>query len=115
MALPFHPQRKPRPRLLVRAEKRQQRAAAAKRLRAEVRGRDGHQCQCCHLPVFVNASNPLQRAQVHHIQYRSQGGPNEHRNLVTVCAECHARIHAHDIEVVGTNAMNVRFIRKRTA
>lgn len=115
MALPFHPQPKPRPELLVRAENRRTRRAAAKKVRAEVRGRDGHQCQCCHIPVFVNASNPLQRAQVHHIQYRSRGGPNEHRNLVTVCAECHAKIHAHEIDVVGTNAMNVRFKRKGAA
>ena len=104
--------RKPRPSLLVKADVKRKRETAKMKLRADVRGRDGNQCQCCHIPVFVHAANPLHRAQVHHIQYRSQGGPDEHKNLITVCHGCHLKIHAHEIEVIGKNAMTVRFIRQ---
>ncbi len=101
---------KPSPRRLVKAKQRRSKLRAAAILRAEVRGRDGHQCQCCHIPVFVDAANPAQRAQVHHIKFRSQGGPDKHQNLITVCAGCHAKIHARVIEVRGEKATNVRFI-----
>jgi len=106
--------KKPRPSILRKADIRKKRQRAAVKLRADVRARDGNQCQCCHIPVFVSATNPLTRAQVHHIQYRSQGGPDVQKNLVTVCGECHAKIHAHEIEVVGSHAATVRFIRKGT-
>ncbi len=104
---------KPRPSILTKADRRRKRQKAAEKLRRDVRARDGHQCQCCHIPVFVNATNPLQRAQVHHIQYRSQGGPDVQKNLITVCGECHAKIHAHEIDVIGTHAASVRFVRRK--
>lgn len=106
---------KPRPSILTKAQKRRARMTAAMKLRAAVRARDGHQCQSCHVPVFVHAANPLQRAQVHHIQFRSKGGANEQANLITVCAECHAKIHAHELDVRGTHALNVRFVKVRKA
>ena len=102
---------KPRPAILERKSVRCKRLAAEVKLRASIRARDGNQCQACHVPVFVAATNPLQRAQVHHIKFRSQGGPNDKKNLITVCAECHAKIHVHELEVRGTNAMNVRFVK----
>lgn len=110
-----HAPTKPRPSLLVKAKKRHTKQKAAEKLRAEVRGRDGHQCQSCHIPVFVHAANPLHRAQVHHIQFRSKGGSNEFKNLITVCAECHALIHAHELDVKGTNALDVRFVKGKKA
>lgn len=110
-----HAEPKPRPSLLERADRRKQLKAAAEKMRKDVRARGGNQCQSCHIPVFVHAANPLHRAQVHHIQFRSQGGPNVMKNLITVCAECHAKIHAHEIEVRGTHAKDVRFIRKPRA
>lgn len=100
---------KPRPTILVKAESRGKKLKAAEKLRANVRARDGHQCQACHIPVFVDARNPLQRAQVHHIQYRSRGGADAQKNLITVCAECHAKIHAHELEVIGSHAKDVWF------
>lgn len=107
------PNPKPRPGLLTRADKRKKDKAEMMKVRANVRARDGNQCQSCHIPVFVFAANPLQRAQVHHIQFRSQGGQNVFKNLITVCAECHAKIHAHEIDVRGTNALDVRFVKVR--
>lgn len=105
---------KPRPSLLVKKAKRLHKAKAALLLRHAVRARDGHQCQSCHVPVSVGYANPLQHAHVHHIQFRSQGGPDAMTNLITVCAECHAKIHAHELKVVGTHASRVRFVKVRT-
>jgi len=42
--------------------------------------------------------------QVHHVIFRSQGGPSESWNLATVCFGCHEAIHQHKIRVVGDNA-----------
>ena len=35
----------------------------------------------------------MQHLQVHHQKFRSQSGGDEEQNLITLCAECHARIH----------------------
>ena len=110
-----HAEPKPRPSILERADRRKKLKAASEKMRKDVRGRDCQQCQSCHVTVFVHANNPLQQAQVHHIQFRSHGGKNEMKNLITVCAECHAKIHAHEIEVKGKNANDVRFIRQPRA
>jgi 5-methylcytosine-specific restriction endonuclease McrA len=31
--------------------------------------------------------------EVHHKEFRSQGGDDTEQNLITVCAKCHARVH----------------------
>jgi 5-methylcytosine-specific restriction endonuclease McrA len=107
------PNPKPRPRLLVKAKRRRGELTKAMQLRRDIRARDGNQCQSCHVPVFLHAANPLQRAQVHHIVFKSKGGSNDHKNLITVCAECHAKIHAHELDVRGTHALDVRFVKVR--
>lgn len=35
----------------------------------------------------------MQNLRVHHQQLRSHSGGDEERNLITLCAECHARLH----------------------
>jgi 5-methylcytosine-specific restriction endonuclease McrA len=92
-----------------RAKKQRLRMAKAALVRKEVRARDGQQCQCCHIPVFLDCANPMQRAEVHHIKFRSQGGPDTQRNLITVCGECHGKIHRHEVDLVG-DALSVRFV-----
>lgn len=52
---------------------------------ADVRERDGHHCRLCGSTNWT---------EVHHIQYRSQGGPDEKWNLITLCKECHMNAHA---------------------
>lgn len=53
-------------------------------LRKMIRKRDGR-CRWC------GATDSL---QVHHILYRSQGGPDEPSNLVTLCLDHHAEAHS---------------------
>ena len=33
------------------------------------------------------------RGGVHHIIYRSHGGTDEHKNLITLCSKCHTMVH----------------------
>src|SRR5271166_4981674 len=35
----------------------------------------------------------MQRVQVHHLKFRSQLGSEKEQSLITLCAECHARMH----------------------
>lgn len=46
--------------------------------------RDGYRCRSC------GARNAL---HVHHIIFRSQGGPDEAWNLLTLCNSCHDGAH----------------------
>ena len=39
------------------------------------------------------SSGSLQNLQVHHLKLRSRSGGDMEQNLITLCAECHERIH----------------------
>jgi 5-methylcytosine-specific restriction endonuclease McrA len=54
------------------------------KLHRQVLERDGWHCQFC---------GSMQQLQVHHLKLRSQSGGDEEQNLITLCAECHARTH----------------------
>ena len=47
--------------------------------------RDNYTCQCC--------GKKNTRLEVHHIIYRSQGGTDDENNLITLCEECHSKVH----------------------
>ena len=53
-------------------------------LRKQVLRRDGWQCQCC-----GSRSN----LEVHHKEFRSQGGDDSEENLITLCVACHLLVH----------------------
>ena len=53
-------------------------------LREAVFTRDGYTCQFCGRSVKDHAI-----LHVHHIRYRSQGGTDRMRNLITICEKCH--------------------------
>jgi 5-methylcytosine-specific restriction endonuclease McrA len=59
-------------------------AESYERLRKHVLRRDGWRCQCC-----GSRSN----LEVHHKDYRSQGGDDGEVNLITLCAGCHSLVH----------------------
>jgi 5-methylcytosine-specific restriction endonuclease McrA len=54
------------------------------RLRHEVLRRDGWRCQNC-----GSRSN----LEVHHKEFRSQGGDDSEENLITFCVACHSLLH----------------------
>jgi len=49
-----------------------------------VRHRDNFCCRICSSKDLI---------EVHHILFRSQGGPDEEWNLITLCKDCHGRSH----------------------
>jgi ATP-dependent DNA helicase RecQ len=56
-------------------------------LRQQVLRRDGWRCQSC---------GSMTNLEVHHQQFRSQGGPDSELNLITVCNACHKLAHSSD-------------------
>lgn len=54
--------------------------------REAVLHRDSYTCQCC--------GKKRTRLEVHHIIYRSMGGTDDERNLITLCEKCHSDVHA---------------------
>ena len=61
--------------------------------RAMVLDRDEHECQCCH------GKHKDSRLEVHHIIFRSNGGSDDPKNLITLCHTCHAALHRGEISL----------------
>ena len=59
-------------------------ADAYRELHRRILERDGWRCQVC---------GSMQNLQVHHLKLRSRSGGDEEQNLITLCAECHERVH----------------------
>lgn len=59
--------------------------------KAYVLDRDGYVCQNC------KAKNTTLHA--HHIIYRSNGGSDDESNLITLCKDCHNKVHNGEIEL----------------
>lgn len=53
--------------------------------REAVLHRDNYTCQCC--------GRKHVRLEIHHIIFRSMGGTDDERNLITLCEICHKAIH----------------------
>jgi hypothetical protein len=64
------------------------------RLRRQVLARDHHRCT-------VPGCRAARNLDVHHIQFRSDGGGNELSNLLTVCSGHHALLHAGQLIIRG--------------
>ncbi len=54
--------------------------------RDRVKRRDDGLCRWC---------GTNQNVQIHHCRYRSEGGPDTPKNLISICDECHARAHSN--------------------
>jgi len=53
-------------------------------LRQQILRRDGWRCQSC---------GSMSNLEVHHREFRSHSGSDSEENLVTLCTECHGRVH----------------------
>lgn len=60
--------------------------------RKRVLDRDGHICQFC-------GRKTSKELEVHHIVYRNNGGSNEDSNLITLCHDCHTKLHQGKIDI----------------
>jgi len=57
--------------------------------RSAILHRDNYTCQCC--------GKKNCRLEVHHIKFRSNGGTDDENNLITLCEDCHKKIHKGEI------------------
>jgi 5-methylcytosine-specific restriction endonuclease McrA len=55
-----------------------------RQLRGAVLERDSWRCQSC---------GRCRDLQVHHKQFRSRSGEDRAENLITLCNDCHSRLH----------------------
>jgi 5-methylcytosine-specific restriction protein A len=58
--------------------------ASYEALRQEVLRRDDWRCQSC---------GAMSNLEVHHQEFRSHSRRDSDENLITLCSECHARVH----------------------
>lgn len=58
--------------------------AAYRELCVEVLARDGWRCQHC---------GTLRDLQIHHLCFRSRLGEDSRENLITLCTNCHNKVH----------------------
>jgi len=62
-----------------------------RRLRQQVLQRDGWKCQCC---------GTMELLQVHHQELRSRSGSDTAENLITLCSQCHTRLHSRHFAAI---------------
>lgn len=53
--------------------------------RSAILHRDNYTCQCC--------GKKNCRLEVHHIKFKSNGGTDDEENLITLCEDCHKKVH----------------------
>jgi 5-methylcytosine-specific restriction endonuclease McrA len=58
---------------------------AYEKLRQRVLRRDRWRCQCC---------GSMTNLEVHHHNFRSHSGKDTEDNLITLCNNCHGRLHS---------------------
>jgi hypothetical protein len=62
-------------------------------VKAFVLSRDSYTCQKC--------KNKKGKLHVHHIIFRSKGGTDSPENLITLCEDCHTKLHKGEFEIKG--------------
>ena len=78
----------------VTQEPERVRKTVSPRLRRQVFARDHHRCT---VPGCRSARN----LDVHHLQFRSHGGPHDIQNLTVLCSAHHGFLHEGKLRVSG--------------
>ena len=68
--------------------------------------RDRHTCQHC------KGESGCKTLHVHHITYRSQGGTDMVNNLITLCEDCHRKLHDGEFEL---NVRRINSFKNQTS
>ena len=63
--------------------------------KAYILTRDNYTCQKC------KNKTKNKKLEVHHIVFRRNNGSDEHDNLITLCKDCHDKIHNNEIVLKG--------------
>jgi 5-methylcytosine-specific restriction endonuclease McrA len=65
-------------------------------VKAYILHKDGYQCQKC--------KGKNKKLHVHHITFKSKGGTNTPDNLITLCTDCHDKLHKGEFSIKGTKS-----------
>ncbi|MBT8444411.1 MAG: HNH endonuclease [Gammaproteobacteria bacterium] len=76
------------------------------RLVKRVLARDNHRCQNCSRTLHL---------QVHHVEWRVDGGKTEEDILVSLCTRCHSMIHQGLLSLHGNSRDGFVFLDRRGA
>lgn len=95
---------KPRPSVLRKRDVLRVREREAERVNRAIALRDDFRCRCCGRQGRYESTVAAKALHRHHVVYRSKQGVDTIENLVTLCAYCHALIHARQLWIVGNNA-----------
>lgn len=84
----------------TRAQEKAEKLAAAERHWRDicrlVDRRDAGRCRVCGRACSPTALAMVDRAERHHLRFRSQGGEDSTANVLTICKrDCHAAVHTH--------------------
>jgi 5-methylcytosine-specific restriction endonuclease McrA len=74
--------------------------------------RDRGRCRACGRRCDPRAIGLVERAERHHIVYRSAGGEDDAFNVVTVCAVCHGDQHAGRLDIRGNAQWGIEIWRR---
>lgn len=66
-----------------------------------VDARDHGRCRVCSRRGNPESASLLDRLHRHHITMRSKGRDDDPSNVVSVCADCHALLHQHVLDIRG--------------
>lgn len=105
---------KPDPRIVDRIDQKRKREQAEADFRNAVWERDGYCCRACGRRVFRTHEAVPQRGDVHHLRPRSLAKSSRlnPKNGVLLCALDHAKVTAHQLTIIGTDAeKTLRFTR----
>jgi 5-methylcytosine-specific restriction endonuclease McrA len=92
---------KPVPRVVERQKRRTAEAATLRECYQQVDRRDEGRCRVCGRRCSPTAVAMLDRAERHHLVYRSKGGTHEPANVVTLCKFCHSAVHGGTMRLEG--------------
>ena len=65
-------------------------------LKAYILHRDGYKCQKC--------KKGKRKLHVHHILFKKDGGTNTPSNLITLCSDCHKKLHSGEFKIKGVRS-----------
>ena len=77
--------------------------------KAFVKYRDNYKCVCCKKKSAKN-----RKLEVHHILYINDGGSDDPDNLVTLCHQCHEKIHKNKLKLprkFNARSKTAKFLR----
>lgn len=95
---------KPRPRILDKRDEARERLRMVREVYRLVAERDQRRCRCCGRGGRYDATASEQALHRHHLVYRSKQGADTTTNLISLCAWCHALIHARQLWPVDADA-----------